>query len=452
MSDFIFSSTSKLPGELTNYIKSIYHSDPPDVQEYHSTWGSLGVSRNLYHGLQPLETEEHIFVVVGGPVLCFRDNNFLKGSEPLEGTRAIYERWLSGKMQWDEDLSGPFTVLIVDKKKTEVICITDLLMFIPVYQYNKNGSLMLGTHVDALANSTGQTLELDLVSLADFILNDAVTFPHTVYKNIDQCHPAAVHQYKLKEGEIRPKSPAIFWVPQETNYFDNIKEAARTLREGVEDYVYRVTDGMTQVAHFISAGEDSRVISGIIPRYLSRDAYIFLDSMNREGRIAGKVARAYGANFRPEYRDDTFYLDILPEASDLIGSGHQYHHAHTLTLHKTCGLTNYSAVFGGYLSDNLLKALFTRKIRGQWRFPFLPQFFIPGENRSKPQKSPIFNNDVLKEIDSRRKLHLAYIKKFRKETVHEWFLWPNMRPGAPNFDCNRRLFRCLRAVFMQTVS
>jgi hypothetical protein len=76
MSDFIYTSNKQKKGALTQYIQSIYQSDAPAVTEYHGQWGSLGVSRNLYNGLQPIENDNHIFVVIGGPVLCYKDNSF----------------------------------------------------------------------------------------------------------------------------------------------------------------------------------------------------------------------------------------------------------------------------------------------------------------------------------------------------------------------------------------
>jgi hypothetical protein len=114
-----------------------------------------------------------------------------------------------------------------------------------------------------------------------------------------------------------------------------------------------------------------------------------------------------------------------------------------LGFHKICALDRYAAVFGGYFSDSLLKAQFTRKMRGIHRLPFLPQFMIPGETRSKPPNSPLFSAEIRNEINQRRREHLAKIMSFRKVTFHEWFvLWPaTMRVAIPNLYSNRRLFR-----------
>lgn len=442
MSDFIYSSRPKPQGELTRYIQGIYHTDVPVVAEWHGEWGSLAASRNLYNGFQPLETDMHIFVVIGGPVLYFQDNTFLVGNDSVAGTRAIYERWQQNHIQWDEDLSGPFVVLVIDKQNRQVSCITDLMMFIPVYYYEKSGELTLGTHVDALASAADQVDLVDTVSLVDFVLNGAVTYPFTAYANIRQCHPAAVHEFEL-DDIINSKQTEVYWVPREFYPYSSINQAALALREGLQDYVERITVDMNEVAQFISAGEDSRALAGLLPQRLKRDAFIFLDKMNREGRIAKKAAEAYSANFNVETRSDTHYLDILPEAADLIGTGHQYTHAHSLGFHKICKLDKYSAVFGGYLSDSLLKSMHARKVCGFVYFPFIPEFVVSGETRSKPLNNTLFKSEVLEEINQRRYQHLQKVQTFRKQTAHEWFvLWPaTMRLAMPNLYSNCRLFR-----------
>src|SRR5690554_1320750 len=177
----------------------------------------------------------------------------------------------------------------------------------------------------------------------------------------------------------------------------------------------------------------------MLPKHLKRDAYIFLDEMNREGRVAKKVAEAYEAKFKPDYRSKTHYLDMLPEASDLVGSGHQYVHAHTLGFDKKYNFSNYRAVFGGYISDSLLKAQYAYKHKWLKRFSFLPQIAVHGENRTLPVSSDIFCSSVLAEVTSRRTEHFERVRALRPESAQEWFeLWPaTMRVAIPNLYSNR---------------
>jgi len=463
LSDFIYTNSPRTEGELGGHLRAIYHADAPEVYEYHGTWGSLAVTRSRYQGLQPLETEKHVFVVIGGPVLYFHDNRFLTGDDPTAGTRILLERFEEGGMKWDEDLSGPFVILSIDKQRGTVTCVTDLMLFIPVYRYLEEGEMALGTHVDTVAKAARQQQEFDPVSLADFIINHSVTFPYTTYEKLRQLHPAAL--YRLVQGgwperirkdnvaETRDKTaqqnsvfaydPEYYWLPDVHKSYRNIREAALDLRKGILDYIHRVTGGMEEVAQFISAGEDSRVIAGLLPENLKRDGYVFLDQMNREGRLAAKASSAYGLRFEPHYRTKTHYLDILHEASDLIGSGSQHIHAHTLGFHKTCRLDRYSAVFGGYSADVFLKGYYQveKKDPGKPAGPGASA----GKNKTdeKPDIRWYLNESIRQEVANRRKRHRSYVQKFRTEDYAEWArFWPSsIRVALPNLSTNRRLFR-----------
>jgi hypothetical protein len=443
MSDVLYSSARKSNSELAHHITGIYQQNPPNVAEFHGDWGSLAVSDSLYQGFQPLETDDFIFIVIGGPVLCWQSNAFLTGKDAVAGTRAIFDRWRDGKVQWDEDLSGPFVVVAVNKHAKKLHVITDLLMFIPVYEYKHNGELLLGTHVDAVAEAAGQTHDLDLISIADFVLNAAVTYPYSAYTQIRQGSPASDCIYEKIADKMTQCQQVTYWQPVENNDFDSINQAANAITEGLHDYIDRVTESMTEVAQFISGGEDTRAISGLLPVNLNRDAYTFLDDMNREGRIGRRVAQAYGANFHAEFRGLTHYLDILPEAADLVGRGHPCRHAHTLRFHEKCNLREYPAVFGGYLSDSFLKGLYSNKPKIVDRFAFIPEYLSAGESRSLKLKHACFDDAVLAKITQRRRDHLDLIKKIRPDSAHEWFaLYPaTMMITIPNVYANRRLFR-----------
>ncbi|WP_052131408.1 hypothetical protein [Planococcus sp. CAU13] len=440
MSDFIYSKNKMPKGKLTKDLQSIYQLDHPDIQEYHGRWGSLGVSKNLYNGFQIFEDDTHICAVAGGPVLCFRDNLFLTKGPDDAGTKAVLQRWLEKKINWDEDLNGPFAILIINKRTAVITCVTDLMSFIPVFAYQHSKELMISTHVDVLGIVSNQQNATDVVAKVDFILHGIITYPYTAYQKIYQLQPATVHFTRNDSGHLSSKS---YWTPVETLTYTSIKGAASDLRVSMEDYVSRITEGMPVVGQFISGGEDSRAISGLLSKDLKRDAFIFLNSINREGRRAEKAAKAYGANFKLSTRSNSYYMDILPSSADLVGTGAEYVHAHTLKLYKGCRLNDYSAVFGGLYSDDILKGDCIVKILEKSRLPFIPQVKSRYHSRGNKITISLFKKEVLEELTRRRTVHLNLIKNFREYSADEWFeLWPSsMNFSLATVHANRRLFR-----------
>lgn len=438
MSDFIYSKNTIEKGKLTEAIQQIYFEDKPSVTEFHGDWGSLAVSSNLYNGFQPYETKENIFVVIGGPVLCFKDNYFLKKESGDIGTKAIYDRWFEGKINWHSDLSGPFVIFTINKKTQEINLVTDMMSFIPVFMYKDLTNTIISTHVDVLAKVSEQLEEIDLVSFADFVLHGVITFPFTLYKNIYQINPASIYCIDQHSNSIQN---IYYWEPKEEYKYKTINEAAIELRKSLKSYVNSITENVNSIAQFISGVEDPRTLSALL-QDKPRDAFIFLDNMNREGVVAKKAATTYGARFHVKTRTKMHYVDILPASSRLVGSGAQYFHAHTYKFHKSCKLNEYSAVFGGLFADALLKGARVKKRRGASRFEFIPD--IKRKNYSAGNlKNNLFTEAILKELTNRRQSHLNYVRKFRVSSADEWFeLWPSsMNMNIANIHVNRRLFR-----------
>ncbi len=441
MSDFIFSFAPREQGTLADALRGIYQEYPPTVQEFHGSWGTLAVSRSLYRGLQPLVTERHIFCVIGGPVLTFTHNRFLAGEDETAGTWQLYRRWQSGAINWDEDLSGPFAVLILDKATGMLEVITDLMSFIPVFETEAEGRMVIGTHVDAVARAAGCVERVDPVSVADFILNGYVTYPHTFYQGVRQLAPASVH----KRSSMFPAAGLSehYWTPEEMTAFSSVEHAASELVVALRSYIQAVTEGMPRVGLFLSGGEDSRMILSLLPPHCDRDAFVFLDGMNREGKVAKKVAERLGARFRFHVRSPTRYLEMLPACADLVGSGAEFAHAHTYGYQVEAGLTQYDAVFGGFCSDALLKGARIRKLKVPHSLRFLPGVKDRSFSHTAACKANYVQPAIRNALEQRHWSHHEWISRFRPNSAEEWFeLWPiSMNFNSPNIHANRRLFR-----------
>lgn len=442
MSDVLFSSKPQPSGHLTGCLQSLYCAYPPAIHESQGQWGTVAISETHYTGFSPVEDKHHMALVIGGPVLTFSNNRFLTGDDPTAGTRRIYERWVQGRLACERDISGPFLLVFIDKEARRIWCVTDMMMYVPVYCYSDEAGVVIGTHVDSVARAAGVEDSRDWVSLADFVLSGTVVYPYTSYAGITQFQPAAEYCMDIApDGQTTILCPSVYWLPSERVAFRSISDAATALRGALEDYVYRITQSMTHVALLISGGEDSRAVAGLLPRRLRRDAHCLIESYNSEAELADCVASAYGMSFRVTFRNVTHYVDYLPRMATMVGSCNQYIHAHSVGLVEKTGLPAYDAVFGGLLSDSLLKAMEARTLQWAHRPPLIPELPLHGETRSRRPHSGIFRKEIIDEITRRRLEHAERVCRLRPRSAQEWYaLWPmSMRKGLPSMWTNRRL-------------
>src|SRR5699024_3096894 len=160
------------------------------VRTFSGRWGSLAATASRYGGFAPVETAREVIAVVGAPVLTFGSNSHLSHPGSDGGTRAILERFHRGTIDWSADLSGPFAIILIDKIRGRVVLITDLMSFVPVYHLRQDGAWGVGTHPDALAESSPGTIAVDEASLVDLVLHGVITYPYTNYVNMWQLPPA----------------------------------------------------------------------------------------------------------------------------------------------------------------------------------------------------------------------------------------------------------------------
>lgn len=501
MSDFLFVRSRNSGTDCARALSDVACSElaalPPRsdaaIRCYHGEWGALTVRDGHYAGFMPYENNEHVIVVLGGPVLRFRDNNFLSASDSAVASQSILERWLSGDLNPLLDLDGPFAVVIIDKGNGTVHCITDLMLFIPVFAYqfayeNKQ-DLVVGSHIDVTGkvlvrlqeqrspNSPHQTM--DEAAVADFCLHGAVCYPFTVYSELFQLPPAYELSFSQNRAYSDSEQPVSddevgfesrgkpYWTPRQSREFRNLEEAALFVRNGIENYVSTVVRAVTQpamqpvtppatqpvrdhgehprVAQFISAGEDSRVIAGLLRAHLEGpvQAQVYTDSNNKELKIAKRAADMYGLDFHPVIRDPNHYFNILPDATRLTGSQFQYHHSHPFRVQPDQALQDFRAVFGGFSADALLKGQYVFKNKLVERLRFLPELESSAAVSQINVQGGLFRSDLVAEVQRRRNLHLARVNRIRNSDHLEWYsIWPaTMRKALPNVIANRRLFR-----------
>lgn len=430
--DFVFDSS---PTDLDALHRALHSVYPASVNgrshSFSGPWGVLAVL-DPQTGGSVYENPTHIGVVAGEPIVSV-------GSGGNTAQRLL-TAWSDGILDWATHLNGAFAALILDKATGDVHLVTDLLAFIPLTIFQDGHKQAVSTHVDVLAH-VNPPVEFDAASLADFTLHGAVTYPYTAYAKIRQLPPGSVTI--LPGYSPRRVESSSYWEPLEDFTFATLGDAAEALSATVSSYVEDEQEHRPHAAQFLSGGEDSRILAGMLSRGGSADAFTFVDGPNRESTIASRVARRYEVRHTVAYRDPLHYILHVDAAARQIGSLAQFFHAHALGMPVQGQLAQYDGVFGGWFADSLLKARHAPTRHPPLGVPLVPARLLATSDRARVEGHGLFSDELLQIVRLRRFDHLRRVQSLRPISGHEWFeLWPSsMRGSAGNLHSNRRLFR-----------
>jgi hypothetical protein len=436
VSDFLFCSRPRPPGELKAVLHRWLGPVTDAVDEYAGGWGTLAVARAPHDPPPVVQDARGITVLIGEP---FADLPSLPKGPAVDVARrkALHERLLAGGDDgWEDLLDGPFAALSVDPATGRGAAVTDLFAWITVFHADsRDGGIVTGTHADVVAQAAGVLGDIDPVSALELMGYFAIAFPRTLYPAVRQARPGCVHRFSADgwTGEH------VYWRAAEQTGFGSLGEAAGALRSALVDDVALAVQGHAEAGLLLSGGEDARAVLGAVPRGVPVRGFIYAEAEGREVRAARRVARAYGVPLTFAPRPPGHDLLHLETVAAMVGTQNEFVDVHGYGLHASLGLDRLPVVLGGFSSDALLKAdnvppRAAQRVRrgGQAGFRTLRPPVLPG-----------VRPELLAEAMARRDAYRRSLAELRPESADEWsFIYPfSMRKYAANLHGNRRLWR-----------
>ena len=177
----------------------------------------------------------------------------------------------------------------------------------------------LGTHPDLVACIADDQDEIDPVSVFEFLNAGTPCFPHTMHSRVRELSPGRLHVVGQGVDGQKKILETVWWpFPKESENVPDERELADSLgkafRSAVQDRCGNGTVGVT-----LSGGLDSRLVMAAVPQSSHCLGFTFFDVMNRETRIARKVARCYGRQWVPLVRDREYIGRTAEETVRFIG-------------------------------------------------------------------------------------------------------------------------------------
>jgi Asparagine synthase len=438
MSDFLFSSRRREPAELKRILERWVGPVSPEIAEHAGDWGTLAVARAPHDPPPVWEDDRSINILVGEPFL--RMGGSAGPAVEPDRRRSVHQLLMEdGAGGWEDRLDGQFAAIAIDRAGATGSILTDLFGWIPLFAAevrDPEPRLVIGTHVDAVAEAAGLRGEIDPVSAVEMMGWFTIAHPRTLYPGVMQLSPGCTRRFSA-DGWTSPER--IYWQPLERNPYPSIDDAADALRAALVADVELAVAGHPRVGMLLSGGEDSRAVLGAVPRGVEVQGFIYTESDNREVRSARRVARAYGASLRWEPRPAMHDLRHFETVAAMVGSQNEFIDVHGYELHRSMGIDRLPVVLGGFSSDALLKA---DNVTGASRRRVL-RGESPGIRPAEPPPLPGVRTELLRAAADRRDEFRRRLAEIRPESAEEWsFIYPfTMRKYAAGFHGNRRLFR-----------
>jgi hypothetical protein len=438
VSDFLFSSRPRPAGELRRILDRWLGPVSAEVAEHAGAWGTLAVARAPHDPPPAWQEDGSIGILCGEPFA--RAGGSVGPAIDPDRRRAIHQALVEGGAEgWEERLDGPFAAIAIDTASATGIIATDLFAWIPLFAAevaDPQPRLVIGTHVDAVAEEAGVRGEIDPVSAVEMLGWFTIAHPRTLYPAVTQLSPGCTRRFSA-DGWTGPER--VYWQPVERTDFASIDDAADALRAALVADVERATATHPRVGMLLSGGEDSRAVLGAVPPGVEVAGFIYTEADNREVRSARRVARAYGASLRWEPRPPMHDLRHFETVAAMIGSQNEFIDVHGYDLHRSMGIDQLPVVLGGFSSDALLKA---DNVTGASRRRVL-RGESPGIRAAAPPPLPGIRAELVRAAADRRDEFRRRLAEIRLESAEEWsFIYPfSMRRYAAGFHGNRRLFR-----------
>lgn len=316
---------------------------------------------------------------------------------------------------------GNFAAFKCSEDNRYAVVVTDSAGSVPVYYKWCGDNWRVGWNPAEIASADGGQCVIDPVSAGDFILNETVCYPKSLFQGVTAATPGAVTILKPETVET-----FVYYEPKEEEG-GGLKYLAEQLRGSLGSAIKENVGEREKINVLFSGGEDARAVVSLLARGHDLRLWCFSDSENRETRLARRAAASLGFELHVVIRPEGFYKKQIEERVRAVGGGFDIRHTHVFGK-LADAVRGADVLLGGNGADALLKT--TRMANVSRGLGSLGPERIAGSFEGPvgvagPERHALLRANVAEAVRKRRGEHHERLRRIRPKTAGTWHtLWP----------------------------
>ena len=323
---------------------------------FNNKYISINRKCNLKHWNSYFDANNNIqIMILGRPVIEVPEWQQIQELEESYITKFLIKKYVELEIEdFCNQLNGAFSVLVIDYRFNKILIITDKLGIYPIYTYGTNLEVFqFSSNFNILADNLNSEINIDYVSLAEFLKKGFIYHPNTQYKEIKTIDSGSYYILDFNKKNITKKK--YFKLQSQPSYNFNylVNKLSKALEKSIEK---RTLKYFGKKGVFLSGGMDSRVILANSADSTT-EAITLYNVENNETRLSKKIAKLLKKKLYLIKRENNYYYKSFDESIKINGSRCSPTDDHFLGLKNNEIIKKYDTVLTGCYADWLFKGI-----------------------------------------------------------------------------------------------
>lgn len=236
----------------------------------------------------------------------YRSGGYEPRSSDVDPAQYCLSRYERDGLEFVDGLNGNFALILYDVRRDRVAICTDRLGTVPIYwTQTDSDTIVFSTNVQFLPFHPAVETAFDPGYLHEYLAFRRTFGVKTPLEGIETLRPGTTTTISLTDGE---RSQDSYWRPRYRPRDRPFDWFVDTFADRFQTVVDEWTRDDSEYGILLSGGSDSRLVLAALD---DATAFHMNDWMNREARVAERVALAAGAEFELLERGPDYRIDAL---------------------------------------------------------------------------------------------------------------------------------------------